>query len=445
MRYLVLSILLLTFIFSSKNQYGQCNNGANFYPATAYTPPTGVWASATIINWAGEVIQVNVISGDTYEFSTCNIYGGVAASYDTELTLRDNVGNLLSYNDDFAGCGTNSYISWTSTITGVVHLHINEFPCASNSTATEVMIYRSIGGGGGGVGSNYCTLPNAPSDFPCSAPSIDLSQAYYGSTNCNYTVDAGGTDPGPDNFCGASNNDSWLQFTAADDTIVLDWTVENCSNGNGVQFAVFDGNCWDQDNMVEIACENPALGSGTFTIPDGTFGTYPLTIGQDYFVYIDGWAGDLCDYFWEAQSGIAINPPNDSCDNAIVLNCGDLDTSNNILATSNDAPSSCGGLTTGAGVWYKYIGDGSDVTLSTSNSTTNFDTEIFVYSGACTNLTCVGSDNNSGSGTTSSITFTTTTGVEYFIYVDGNGSSNGQFVLSVSCINACNANAGSWN
>ena len=106
-----------------------------------------------------------------------------------------------------------------------------------------------------------------------------------------------------------------------------------------------------------------------------------------------------------SQSGIAINPTNDSCDNAIVLNCGDLDTSNNILATSNDAPASCGGLTTGAGVWYKYIGDGSDVTLSTSNSATNFDTEIFVYSGTCSNLTCIGSDNNSGSGTTSPLRF----------------------------------------
>ena len=439
MRYVISSILLFMIILFSKNNYSQCNNGANFYPATAYTPPTGVWASATMVNWAGEVIQINVISGDTYQFSTCNIYGGVAASYNTELTLRDNIGNLLAYNDDFTGCGTNSYISWTSTITGVVHLHINEFPCASNSSTTEVMINRSLGGGG----TNYCTLPNVPSDFPCSAPSINLSQAYYGSTYCNYTVDAGGTDPGPDNFCGSSNNDSWLQFTAADDTIVLDWTVENCANNFGVQFAVFDGNCWDQDNMIEIACENPALGNGTFTIPDNSGS--PLVIGQSYHVYIDGYSGDLCDYFWEAQSGIALNPYNDSCDNAIVLNCGDLDTSNNILATSNDAPASCGALTTGAGVWYKYIGDGSDVSLSTSNTATNFDTEIFVYSGTCSNLTCIGSDNDSGSGTTSSITFTSTIGVEYFIYVDGNGTSNGQFVLSVSCVNACNANAGSWN
>ena len=444
MKRLTQSIIFLVAFFSVSSNYSQCNNGANFYPTSAYTPITGLWTSATMVNWAGEVIKVNVISGDVYEFSTCSSYGGVGATYDTELTLRDDVGTLLAYNNNYTGCGNNSYINWTSTITGEVHLHINEFPCATNSSATEVMIYRTLGGGGGG-GTNYCSGANAPADFPCSAPSIDLTQAYYGSTDCNYTVDAGGTDNGPDDFCGSSNNDSWLQFTAADDTIVLDWTVENCANNQGVQFAVFDGNCWDQDNMVEIACENPALGSGTFTIPDGTFGSYPLTIGQDYFVYIDGWAGDLCDYFWEAQSGIAINPDNDSCDNAIILNCGDIDTSNNILATGNDAPPSCGGLNTGAGVWYKYIGDGSDVTLSTSNNGTNFDTEIFVYSGSCSNLNCIGSDNNSGNGTTSEITFTSTIGVEYFIYVDGNGSSTGQFELSISCTNTCNANAGSWN
>ena len=72
MKYFVSSILLLTFILFSKNNYGQCNNGANFYPPSAYSPPGGVWASATMVNWAGEVIQVDVISGDIYQFSTCN-------------------------------------------------------------------------------------------------------------------------------------------------------------------------------------------------------------------------------------------------------------------------------------------------------------------------------------------------------------------------------------
>ena len=80
-----------------------------------------------MVNWAGEVIKVNVISGDVYEFSTCSAYGGVSATYDTELTLRDDAGNLLAYNNDYTRCGNNSYINWTSTITGEVHLHINEF------------------------------------------------------------------------------------------------------------------------------------------------------------------------------------------------------------------------------------------------------------------------------------------------------------------------------
>ena len=54
---------------------------------------------------------------------------------------------------------------------------------------------------------------------------------------------------------------------------------------------------------------------------------------------------------------------------------------------------------------------------------------------------------STGSGPEQSATTATSnlTGIEYFIYIDGNGTSNGQFVLSVSCINACNANAGSWN
>ena len=56
--------------------------------------------------------------------------------------------------------------------------------------------------------------------------------------------------------------------------------------------------------MVEIACENPA-GNGTFTIPDNSG---HRVIGQSYYVYIDGYAGDLCDYFWEAHPGLPLIP-----------------------------------------------------------------------------------------------------------------------------------------
>jgi hypothetical protein len=234
-----------------------------------------------------------------------------------------------------------------------------------------------------------------------------------------------------------AQNDSWLQFIAADDSVILDWNITNCNLGEGVQLAILDGICSDQDAMTVVDCEFQAIGSGSFEIGN-------LTIGDSYFIYIDGYSGDLCDYIWTPQGGIAITPPNDTVGNATLIACGDADTSNNILATNIDAPAICGGLTTGTGVWYKFVGDGSDVTFSTDNPGTNFDTQIFVYSGAPGSLNCIGSDNDSGTGTTSEYTFTANTGTDYYIYIDGNGSSIGQFEINISCT-SCNANAGNWN
>ena len=80
-------LLFIFFIVPAFNSYGQCDNGTNFYPSATYTPAVGVWAPATASNYAGQVIKVNVKTGDVYQFSTCSGYGGVSASYNTELTL----------------------------------------------------------------------------------------------------------------------------------------------------------------------------------------------------------------------------------------------------------------------------------------------------------------------------------------------------------------------
>lgn len=123
--------------------YSQCDNGSNYYPSTVYDPLPDVWASPSTCNWAGEVIQLNIVAGDTYEFSTCAGFGGVQASYDTQFSLRDGAGTLLAYNDDYAGCsGFTSYLFWTATYTGIAYLHLNEYYCDINFVCTEVMIYR---------------------------------------------------------------------------------------------------------------------------------------------------------------------------------------------------------------------------------------------------------------------------------------------------------------
>ncbi len=70
MKYLLTLIFTLLIVLG----YSQCDNGTNYYPSSAYTPSDNIWSSATASNWAGEVIRVNVISGDDYEFSTCSGY-----------------------------------------------------------------------------------------------------------------------------------------------------------------------------------------------------------------------------------------------------------------------------------------------------------------------------------------------------------------------------------
>ncbi len=285
-----------------------------------------------------------------------------------------------------------------------------------------------------------CTSPNAPSDEPCDAPAIDLSQPFFGSTDCGYTETPESDQP--DVFCGTIENDSWLTFIAADDTVILDWEVEDAGSGTawecdvGVQLSIFEGYCTNQEGMELIACENPALYLGSFTIPE-------LTIGEEYFIRIDGYAGQLCDYSWTPQVGVAITPPNDTCFDAIVLSCGDVDTSNNILAEDNDAPT-CSGQSTNDGVWYKFIGEGSTVTISTDNVATNYDTRLFLFSGDCDNLVCIDSDDNSGSGETSEIVFIAENGTDYYVYVTGDGSAEGQFGFSLNCV-GCEAEPGNWD
>ena len=137
-------LLTLLFTLLVTLGYSQCDNGTNYYPAFIYTPVEDTWDYASSCNWAGEVIQLNVKAGDTYEFSTCDQYGFTQAGYDTQITLLDALGNLLDFNDDYGGCaGYTSYLRWVAPYSGTVYLHLNEYYCLTNFTCTTVMIYRT--------------------------------------------------------------------------------------------------------------------------------------------------------------------------------------------------------------------------------------------------------------------------------------------------------------
>ena len=239
MKKLILIFLLVFFVNLAGNT--QCDNGTNYYPSSVYDPVDGTWGSATTCNWAGEVIQVNIISGDQYEFSTCDGYGGVLASYDTQLTLIDELGSLVDFNDDFTGCsGYTSYINWTANYTGTLYVHLNQYNCATNQICTQVMILRTANssGGGGGGNSNEVTVGDPNSTLQNGRVPAYGYYDYSWSASIYTATELGGVgltieriswNVANSNSMTLNNQEIWMAMTP--DEIFNDGTMPDVGNG----------------------------------------------------------------------------------------------------------------------------------------------------------------------------------------------------------------------
>ncbi len=279
-----------------------------------------------------------------------------------------------------------------------------------------------------------CGAADIPTNECVDAPMIDLSQPFLGSTSCSYDVSNNENLNGSPCSGHGMDNDSWIKFQAAATEIELEVEVGTCSGGNsGIQLAVFSGDCATGLDEIPGSCAGPG------TYPDNAETIFVwnftgLTIGAEYIIRIDGYAGQDCDYWFTPISGIVIIPPNDDCEDALELTCGGANLVSNIMATEGTLPIGCtGGGTPSKGVWYTMTGTGEVFTVSTDNPGTNFDTELNVYIGSCASLVCIGGDDNGGTGTTSEFTFTSVNGTEYYVYVDGNGASEGQLEIGLTC------------
>ncbi|MCB0791982.1 MAG: hypothetical protein KDB97_09465, partial [Flavobacteriales bacterium] len=130
---------------------------------------------------------------------------------------------------------------------------------------------------------------------------------------------------------------------------------------------------------------------------------------------------------------------NDYCTGATPISCATVQlTGTNVGATADGVPSQASGgeATVDNGVWYVFAGDDSQVTLQTCDAGTTFDTRLHVFSGACGSLVGVtGNDDNCG--TRSLVVFNAYNGTDYYIAVEGYGTSSGTFVLDIACAALC--------
>lgn len=171
-------------------------------------------------------------------------------------------------------------------------------------------------------GFSATTSPAYTRDHPCNmrANGESAGPAY------SYSVGANPAGPfGAGGTWGAGSalndvyidNNSWIRFTASSPTVSLRVTVDNCwgvgLNSNtstlgtprGIQMQIFSTSAAccgfvPVSDYKENLSTSFTGGVSTFTINANS-----LTLGQDYYVMVDGWSGDICNYNIQAIAGVA--------------------------------------------------------------------------------------------------------------------------------------------
>jgi len=140
-------------------------------------------------------------------------------------------------------------------------------------------------------------LPIAPADSCQTAPSFCASYLNgYCSSNLGFSPDI------PGNLasvipCTIENN-QWLKFVACETEAQLEFGVSNCLSATGLEFFV----------LQTTDCQIFVTQSACFEVADGASDTITLvglTLGETYYLMVDGIGGDICS--WEILSTVGVS------------------------------------------------------------------------------------------------------------------------------------------
>jgi len=182
-----------------------------------------------------------------------------------------------------------------------------------------VRVYTYTSTGGQSTSFNICILeigpcgiPSASEDYCPYAAQLTQGPGSWSSTTYDYYTADTPANSGSI-FCGSVENNSWYEFTAQNTTEVFNFTsVFDCVWGDGIQAEVYEvsydasGCCANFSSVSN--CWNPA------TPTSGTVTATGLTIGQNYILMVDGWAGDNCAFTVSGWTATGIILPVDLVD-----------------------------------------------------------------------------------------------------------------------------------
>jgi hypothetical protein len=258
--------LALAFLFiTCQDALAQCLNN-NTLTGTAVTVACPGTVTVPCVQ-GGQYALVNVSMGNIYTFSTCT-----STAFDTEISVYNNGGGPnLAYNDD--GCGVQSSVTWTSTLTGQVRVLVDAFPCSSNTICIPLTV--------------SCAAPPPPltNDNPCQAIALTVTNNCTPGTYSN----AGGTltttpvipPPGCSSLV-AGSADVWFSFVAPPSGIAIIEAGAGTMTDGAMALYTATPNCSGTYNLVQ--CNDDG---GPGFMPLLSFNN--LTPGQTYFIRFWGY------------------------------------------------------------------------------------------------------------------------------------------------------------
>ena len=204
-------------------------------------------------------------------------------------------------------------------------------------------------------------------------------------------------------------------------------------NSDSSQFVELDVNTTVENEWEELVWDFTGLTAGI-----------EFTKVVVFFEFVVDLPGDGTTYYFddiEVYIPTITGPPNDFCEDAISINCGESIVGTTVNASDDSATApDCDTATTTPGVWYIYednSGLATDITLTTCSGSTDYDTKISVYTGDCSAppLTCVaGNDDDPDCPDfQSSVEFSSDGNTTYYILVHGFGGQTGNFELTMTC------------
>ncbi|MCB9265066.1 MAG: T9SS type A sorting domain-containing protein [Lewinellaceae bacterium] len=278
------------------------------------------------------------------------------------------------------------------------------------------------------------TWPSPPS--PCPGDITVMEFMPPDGDNCSNAQDlATLTSPYSGTTTGYSNDYGTSSFACPSDAVdrvfyidvppAATLTIGQSSNLYDSRHRLAYGGACPGDN--EIACVDD---------PDTQTEVWINTTGAMQRVYWlqDGYTTTSAGDFTLAWDLVVPPPvPNDFCDSAEPIACGET-VSGTTIGASTDAVGACGTSISGPGVWYTFTAntDSRFYSLSTCNQA-DFDTKISVYTGSCEGLVCLGGadDSQDCSGGTTELIFTPSYGRVHYVLVQG--TSIGDFNLTLDC------------